>query len=49
MRYGTERRRRGNRRYILVQLPEPLDPNNKEQKAAADFCDKLRNPATSPN
>ena len=31
----------GNRRYILVQLPEPLDPENKDQKTAADFCDEL--------
>ena len=29
----------GSRRYILVQLPEPLDPLNKDQKVAADFCD----------
>ncbi|MGY4333588.1 adenine-specific DNA-methyltransferase [Bradyrhizobium sp. LB7.2] len=29
------------RRYILVQLPEPLDPSNREQKVAADFCDNL--------
>lgn len=29
------------RRYVLVQLPEPLDPENKDQKTAADFCDKL--------
>ena len=28
----------GNRRYILVQLPEPLDPDNKDQKIAAVFC-----------
>lgn len=34
----------GNRRYILVQLPEPLDPENKDQKIAADFCDKLGKP-----
>jgi len=34
----------GNRRYILVQLPEPLDPENKDQKVAADFCDKLGKP-----
>lgn len=33
-----------NRRYVLVQLPEPLDPENKDQKAAADFCDKLGKP-----
>ena len=31
----------GNRRYILVQLPEPLDPNNKSQKIGAEFCDQL--------
>ena len=36
----------GNRRYILVQLPEPLDPENKDQKTAADFCDKLKKPRT---
>lgn len=34
----------GNRRYILVQLPEPLDPANKNQKTAADFCDSLGKP-----
>jgi adenine-specific DNA-methyltransferase len=34
----------GNRRYILVQLPEPLDPENKDQKTTADFCDKLGKP-----
>lgn len=34
----------GNRRYILVQLPERLDPENKDQKVAADFCDKLNKP-----
>ncbi|PZR07787.1 MAG: site-specific DNA-methyltransferase [Azospirillum brasilense] len=36
----------GNRnlRYILVQLPEPLNPDNKDQKAAASFCDKLGKP-----
>lgn len=31
----------GNRRYILVQLPEPLDPDKMDQKAAAEYCDKL--------
>ena len=35
-----------NRRYILVQLPEPLDPENNEQKTAADFCDQLGKPRT---
>lgn len=36
----------GNRRYILVQLPEPLDPENEEQKTAAEFCDRLGKPRT---
>jgi adenine-specific DNA-methyltransferase len=36
----------GNRRYILVQLPEPLDPANVVQKAAADFCDTRGVPRT---
>ncbi|SMB22532.1 putative Site-specific DNA-methyltransferase (adenine-specific) [Sterolibacterium denitrificans] len=31
----------GSRRYVLVQLPEPLDPENKDQKVAVEFCDKL--------
>lgn len=34
----------GNRRYILVQLPEPLDPSKKEQRPAAEFCDDLGRP-----
>ena len=29
------------RRFILVQLPEPLDSNDKEQKGAAALCDAL--------
>jgi adenine-specific DNA-methyltransferase len=36
----------GSRRYVLVQLPEPLDPENKDQKTAADFCDQLGKPRT---
>jgi len=32
------------RRYILVQLPEPLSVDDKDQKLAADFCDKQRKP-----
>ena len=35
-----------NRRYILVQLPEPLDPENRDQKTAANFCDELGKPRT---
>jgi adenine-specific DNA-methyltransferase len=34
------------RPFVLVQLPEPLDPANKEQLAAADFCDLLGKPRT---
>src|SRR5262249_11261734 len=34
----------GSRRFIMVQLPEPLDPNNSDQKATADFCDKIGKP-----
>ena len=36
----------GNRRYILVQLPEPLDPENRDQRTASNFCDKLGKPRT---
>ena len=32
------------RRFILVQLPEPLTIDNQEQKAAADLCDDLGRP-----
>ena len=31
-------------RYILVQLPEPLDPANKSQAAPARYCDQNRKP-----
>lgn len=34
----------GVRRYVLVQLPELLDPQVKEQKAAAEYCDQLGKP-----
>jgi adenine-specific DNA-methyltransferase len=36
----------GSRRYILVQLPEPLDTENMDQKTAAYYCDKLGKPRT---
>ncbi len=35
-----------SRRYILVQLPESLSPENKLQKTAADFCDQIGKPRT---
>ncbi len=34
----------GSRRVILVQLPEPLDHEDKDGKAAAEFCDKIKKP-----
>jgi len=37
-------RDQGNRRYILVQLPEPLSEDDKDQKVAARFCKKLGKP-----
>ncbi|CAN0617460.1 adenine-specific DNA-methyltransferase [Burkholderia multivorans] len=36
----------GHRRYVLVQLPEPLDRTDKAQHAAAEFCRKLKKPLT---
>ena len=33
-----------DRRYILVQLPEPLDRKNRDRKTAYDFCDQLGKP-----
>ncbi len=36
----------GNCRYILVQLPEILDPQDKDQQVAAEFCQKLGKPCT---
>ena len=35
-----------SRRYVLVQLPEPLDPNSKQQAVAARYCDALKKPRT---
>jgi len=34
----------GVRRYILVQIPEPLDPENKDQVVSSSFCDKIGRP-----
>lgn len=33
-------------RFVLVQLPEPLDPNVSEQAVAAHYCDQLGKPRT---
>lgn len=35
-----------NRRFILVQLPEPLFSTNKEQIPAIEYCDKFRRART---
>ena len=32
------------RRFILVQLPEPLDAEHKDQRIAAEFCDEIGKP-----
>ncbi|MBK7312309.1 DNA methyltransferase [Candidatus Aalborgicola defluviihabitans] len=37
----------GTRRFILVQIPDPLDPGNEKQKSAADYCDGLGLPRTT--
>lgn len=34
----------GDRRFILVQLPEPLDPSQKGERAATGFVDSLQKP-----
>jgi adenine-specific DNA-methyltransferase len=36
----------GKRRVILVQLPEPLDVEDKDQKLPAEFCARLGKPPT---
>lgn len=35
-----------NRRCILVQLPELIDSERKEQKTALEFCDQINRPST---
>jgi adenine-specific DNA-methyltransferase len=34
----------GNRKFLLVQLPEELDVENRDQGTAAKFCDKIEKP-----
>jgi len=34
------------RRFVMVQLPEPLDPEDKEHRVAASLCDELGRPRT---
>ncbi len=35
----------GTRRYVLVQLPEPLDPSTERTRGAAEYCAKMGRPA----
>jgi len=41
---ALNRNTQSNRRYILVQLPEPLDPDKKDQKVAAEYCKSIKKP-----
>ncbi len=34
----------GSRRFVLVQLPEPLSPDDNDQRIAAAFCDSIGRP-----
>ena len=36
----------GRRRYVLVQLPEALDADDKDQSVAAKYCDTIGKPRT---
>ena len=36
----------GNRRYVLVQFPEVLDGEKPEQKAAFDYCERMKTRTT---
>lgn len=36
----------GGLRCIVVQLPEPLDPSNKDQMVASSVCEELKKPKT---
>ncbi len=36
----------GDRKFICVQLPEPIDPDKKEQRTAFEFCKSIKAPAT---
>jgi adenine-specific DNA-methyltransferase len=42
--FEANRRDSINRRFILVQLPEQLDAEDKNQKAGALFCDRIAKP-----
>jgi adenine-specific DNA-methyltransferase len=42
--WALNRRDNIKRRFALVQLPEPLDAANKDQRIAAEFCDRIGKP-----
>ncbi|MBT9159694.1 MAG: hypothetical protein DDT26_00955 [Dehalococcoidia bacterium] len=35
----------GNRKFVLIQLPEALEEGNREQKTAYEYCQKIGKPA----
>jgi adenine-specific DNA-methyltransferase len=35
---------KGRRKFVMVQLPEPLDPSDLSQKVGSDFCDGIGKP-----
>jgi adenine-specific DNA-methyltransferase len=39
--FSQNARDSSQRRFVVVQLPEPIDGDSKEQKIAADLCDEL--------
>lgn len=42
--FSTNASGSGGLRFLLVQLPEQLDPEDKDQKEGARFCEKLNKP-----
>jgi len=40
----TNLEHQGHRRFIMVQLPHPLDIDSKEEKTSAEFCDSIGKP-----
>jgi adenine-specific DNA-methyltransferase len=36
----------GDRTFVLIQRPEPLDERNPQQRSAAQFCDRIGRPRT---
>jgi len=43
---GQNARDGGSRRFILVQIPQQLDPTDKDQRVTAEFCKAIKKPMT---